>query len=74
VNAGVAAASAGFVAVVEAEILATLRVGPLPVHAIAERSGRSVALVGAVLLLLRHKSAVADGPGSGHVTEWRRLA
>jgi hypothetical protein len=74
VNAGAAVVSAGFVAVVEAEILAALRAGPLPVHAIAERAGRSVALVGATLRLLRHKGAVADAPGPGHVTEWRRLA
>jgi hypothetical protein len=66
----VEANEAGFVATVEAEILAALATGPLPVHAIAERAGRPAALVLAVLRVMRHGGRVVDGPAADHTFQW----
>lgn len=68
-----AAQAAGYAATVCGEIQSALATEPLPLHEIATRTGRPVALVAAMLNLLRHRGLVDSEPGPDRgVFVWRR--
>lgn len=72
-NAGDVAAAAGYTATITGEIRDTLKSEALPACEIAERIGRPVSLVVAVLRVMKHGGLVVDGPGpDGGITRWAR--
>lgn len=61
-------------AAIEENVLDVLVAGPLPLHEVATRTGRSTLAVEVVLRYLRSRGAVVREPGAGPggVMLWRR--